>query len=184
MSDRFETIEDYAVRRKGLSRDEFIRRYPHPFLVEREHEDALGASQPPSSTMVVSQDRLKAILSGEASAGASTPVLKVAAKGTPVAASRITVGRTRNNDIAIEAPSISKLHACFTIDAAKGVCSVIDENATNGTFVNGKRLAGGASVALRDGDMVAFSQQRKFTYYTPGGFFDYLSVADRTGPAR
>jgi pSer/pThr/pTyr-binding forkhead associated (FHA) protein len=91
----------------------------------------------------------------------------------------VTVGRTPNNDISIESPAISKLHAVFAIDAARGACALTDEGATNGTFVNGKRLQQGAATPLRDGDMVAFSQEYKFTYYTPGAFFDYLSVADR-----
>ncbi len=178
MGNTRETVKDYAARRKGLTRDEFVRKFPFPFLVEREHGSDLGGAPPVLSTMVVSQDRIKALMAGEATSRAGRPVVPVVKRAGNAYAGMVTIGRTANNDIVLDSPAVSKFHAHFSHDAASDTYRLADADATNGTFVNSKRLEPKATVTLRDGDIVAISQSFKFTYYSPGGFFDFLSIVE------
>jgi len=68
---------------------------------------------------------------------------------------RLGIGRTKENDLAIDDPSISKYHASLMLDA-QGILHVADTGSTNGTFVNGERIAYGKSVAVSERDKVRF----------------------------
>lgn len=66
----------------------------------------------------------------------------------------MTVGRASSCDIAVQHPSVSRVHARLTMGAAG--CRVSDLVSSNGTFVNGIRITGDADV--RDGDAIAFGE--------------------------
>ena len=66
----------------------------------------------------------------------------------------MTVGRASTCDIAVQHPSVSRVHARFTVGATG--CRVSDLVSSNGTFVNGIRITGDADV--RDGDAIAFGE--------------------------
>jgi Protein of unknown function (DUF3662)/Inner membrane component of T3SS, cytoplasmic domain len=61
----------------------------------------------------------------------------------------LTIGRRLDQDIVIDDPSVSRSHARIYVTA--GSVAVEDAGSTNGTAVNGRRLAGGR-VPVRDGD--------------------------------
>lgn len=69
--------------------------------------------------------------------------------------SRLSVGRTSANDLVIEDPSISKTHASIVVDASANI-SVADTGSTNGTFINGERIAYGKAVPVKRNDWVKF----------------------------
>ncbi len=75
------------------------------------------------------------------------PIIK--APKNPYAA-RISVGRTRNCDIVLRDPSVSKLHANFF--EAKGRMEVADLASHNGTLRNGHRMRPHISEAVEIGD--------------------------------
>lgn len=62
----------------------------------------------------------------------------------------VLLGRASSNDVVVEHTSISKLHARITIEPGGGL-RVADAKSTNGTFVDGRQLGDGESVALRTG---------------------------------
>jgi adenylate cyclase len=66
----------------------------------------------------------------------------------------MTVGRASSCDIAVQHPSVSRVHARLTVGATG--CRVSDLTSSNGTFVNGIRISGDADV--RDGDAIAFGE--------------------------
>jgi pSer/pThr/pTyr-binding forkhead associated (FHA) protein len=68
---------------------------------------------------------------------------------------RVSVGRTRENGLAIDDPSVSKIHASLTVDDS-GKLIVADTGSTNGTFVNGQRIAYGKAIVVGDGGKVMF----------------------------
>jgi pSer/pThr/pTyr-binding forkhead associated (FHA) protein len=68
---------------------------------------------------------------------------------------RLSVGRTKENDLSIDDPSISKYHASLMLDD-QGILQVADTGSTNGTFVNGERIEYGKSVAISERDKVRF----------------------------
>ncbi len=72
-----------------------------------------------------------------------------------VSGKRLSIGRTKENDLPIDDPSISKFHASLVL----GVDSryvLADTGSTNGTFVNGERISYGKSVRLRSSDVIRF----------------------------
>lgn len=76
-------------------------------------------------------------------------------KGLPPAAvyplaSTLTIGRSKQNDVVLADPRVSRQHA--RIEAGFEDPTLVDMGSTNGTFVDGKRVAD--SVQLRPGNVV------------------------------
>jgi hypothetical protein len=68
---------------------------------------------------------------------------------------RLSVGRTKENNLAIDDPSISKYHASLAL-GAEGDLVLADTGSTNGTFVNGKRIEYGKTAMVTERDKVRF----------------------------
>ena len=68
---------------------------------------------------------------------------------------QLNIGRDSQNDIAINDAEISRRHARLTFQGGKYVLE--DLGSTNGTFVNGQRLAGPR--VLKAGEVVSFGEQ-------------------------
>src|SRR5436190_12245563 len=68
---------------------------------------------------------------------------------------QLTVGRDATNEIVINDAEISRRHARLTFQGGKYVLE--DLGSTNGTFVNGQRLAGPR--VLKAGEVVSFGEQ-------------------------
>jgi hypothetical protein len=67
---------------------------------------------------------------------------------------RVSIGRALNQDVVLRHPRVSKFHAFFITKANDW--SIADAGSTNGTTVNGVRLAPRRPALLRSGDQVAF----------------------------
>lgn len=72
-----------------------------------------------------------------------------------VSGGRLSVGRTNENDIALDDASVSKLHASLLLNT-RGEMVVADTGSTNGTFLNGERIAYGKAGIFRPGDRLRF----------------------------
>ena len=68
---------------------------------------------------------------------------------------RISIGRTKENGLQIDDQSISKAHASLLLNKV-GVLVVADIGSTNGTFVNGERIAYGKAVEIEPGMALMF----------------------------
>ena len=68
---------------------------------------------------------------------------------------RLTCGRTADNDLRIEHVSVSKVHASLRVDGNDNLI-VADMASTNGTFVNGRRLARGEKCIIKENSIVYF----------------------------
>jgi len=79
---------------------------------------------------------------------------------------RVNVGRTRENDLALEDQSVSKLHAALFFNVA-GELVVADTGSTNGTFINKERLAYGKAFPVKESDMVTFGTVDVFFRHIP-----------------
>lgn len=75
---------------------------------------------------------------------------------TDISTGCLTVGRRPNNRLCICQRTVSGHHAELSINHDNLILT--DLNSTNGTLVNGRRIAG--SVQLQDGDIVHFGQVR------------------------
>jgi pSer/pThr/pTyr-binding forkhead associated (FHA) protein len=81
---------------------------------------------------------------------------------------RLNVGRTKENHLAIEDASVSKVHASLMLNAENQLL-VADTGSTNGTFVNNQRIAYGKAFPINDqaGDKVKFGTIEVFFRRVP-----------------
>ncbi|MEZ5425459.1 MAG: FHA domain-containing protein [Pyrinomonadaceae bacterium] len=68
---------------------------------------------------------------------------------------RKSVGRSRENDIALEDNSVSKVHAALVFNSLNNLV-VADTGSTNGTFINEGRIAYGRAYPVENGDVLKF----------------------------
>ncbi|MGI9034539.1 MAG: FHA domain-containing protein [Pyrinomonadaceae bacterium] len=79
---------------------------------------------------------------------------------------RLSVGRTRENDLTIGDQSVSKIHAALFVNAENKLL-VADAGSTNGTYLNGERIAYGRAVVVGDGDKIKFGSVDVFLRRAP-----------------
>ncbi len=68
---------------------------------------------------------------------------------------RLNVGRAADNDLCLPHASVSKIHAALVMNR-EGTLLIADTGSTNGTFINGRRIAYTEARQLEDGDVVGF----------------------------
>jgi len=78
----------------------------------------------------------------------------------PLDGDQLTIGRDSTNPVAINDTEVSRKHARMMFQGGKYVLE--DLGSTNGTFVNGQRLAG--PVVLKPGDVVSLGEQIVLMY--------------------
>ena len=87
---------------------------------------------------------------------------------------RRSVGRTKQNDLWIDDPSVSKLHAAFVLNSERQLV-LADTGSTNGTFINGQRIAYGKANVIIDGDKFKFGNvEVNLTHIKEGIIPEYL----------
>lgn len=78
----------------------------------------------------------------------------------PLEGDQLTIGRDSSNSVAINDAEVSRRHSRLSFQGGKYV--IEDLGSTNGTFVNGQRLAG--PVVLKAGDVVSLGEQIVLMY--------------------
>jgi hypothetical protein len=68
---------------------------------------------------------------------------------------RLGVGRGTDNDLCLNDNSVSKIHAALVMNR-ESTLMVADTGSTNGTYINGRRIAYGEARQVEDGDVVGF----------------------------
>ncbi|HUF04121.1 MAG TPA: FHA domain-containing protein [Aridibacter sp.] len=68
---------------------------------------------------------------------------------------RFSVGRSGTNDIVIDDPSVSKVHASVALGRSGGIV-MADTGSTNGTFIGESRMPYGKATPLSEGSKVRF----------------------------
>jgi pSer/pThr/pTyr-binding forkhead associated (FHA) protein len=79
---------------------------------------------------------------------------------------RVGVGRTKENDLSIEDPSISKIHAALVLNTDNQLM-VADTGSTNGTFINGQRIAYGRAFPVGESDKLKFGMVEVYLRAVP-----------------
>src|SRR4029453_14958180 len=67
----------------------------------------------------------------------------------------LNVGRASDNELTINDASVSKIHAALLM-TSEGTILVADTGSTNGTYINGRRIAYGESRQVDEGDVLGF----------------------------
>ena len=83
---------------------------------------------------------------------------------------RVSVGRTKENDLTIDDMSVSKRHATLMLTSERRLV-VADTGSTNGTFVSGERIPYGKTVTLGQGE--------KLKVGTVDIEFEFIETPDR-----
>ncbi|WP_437645862.1 FHA domain-containing protein [Sorangium sp. So ce362] len=136
-----------------MPRDRFVRRVTSLLLVVSE---AGPDSQPFAFRTVAASPA--AHRKPPLPPGPSSEVFEVVkAKGNPYP-DQISVGRTRNCDVVLRHPSVSKLHAHFRRLDAQGQLVLIDNGSQNGTRVNGALLSENEPQEVAVGDVIQFGR--------------------------
>lgn len=68
---------------------------------------------------------------------------------------RLSVGRTKENDLWLDDESVSKVHAALVLNSENQLM-IADTGSTNGTFVNNQRIAYGKATPIKSGDKLKF----------------------------
>jgi hypothetical protein len=68
---------------------------------------------------------------------------------------RLGIGRGTDNDLCLNDNSVSKIHAALVMNR-ESTLLVADTGSTNGTYINGRRIAYGEARQIEDGDVVGF----------------------------
>ena len=68
---------------------------------------------------------------------------------------RKSIGRTKENELVLNDTSVSKIHAALVLNSQNQLM-LADTGSTNGTFINGRRIAYGRAFNVNDGDTLGF----------------------------
>lgn len=68
---------------------------------------------------------------------------------------RISIGRTGENNLVLDDPSVSKNHASIAVNS-DGQIILADTGSTNGTYINDDRIAYGKAITVNSGETVRF----------------------------
>jgi hypothetical protein len=85
----------------------------------------------------------------------------------------VTVGRTDNNDLVLNDPSVSRFHAYFMREARKNVWTLVDAESKNGTWAGPLKLEPNGSAVLQDRTRLRFGDV-EMTFLTPESFFKHV----------
>lgn len=166
-----ELLENLQRLKRQLSRGEFERKFPHPWLVRELDEDERPAlfrtmvthinkiAPPPPSVgkKPIAPASLAAHLTSEPGRFGIYPITK---SGSNPWTDRVLVGRAANNDIVIRNDRISKLHAYFQYhgrETSRGGWRLYDARSANGTRIDGITVPPGEEgLEVRGGQVVQF----------------------------
>ena len=173
MTETSERLAKY-VAAKGMTRESFVTRFPHPLLVEVSPAKTPSEDAPQFATI------LTPLTSSEKSdqdedQSETLQVWPVVKRTTGTFEGMVNVGRSLNNDIVLPSNAASKLHAYFRYSSKDQAYSLTDASSTNGTFLNGKRLEPKVMELLQDGDSIVFADLPRRLFYSAQGFHDYLT---------
>ena len=169
------TVEDWGEVVRASDVEAFSQAHRHPFLVDE--AAAVGGEE---------EDRevqFRTVVGDEAipgTVGASDlgklrvqPLVK---RESGAFEGLVHVGRTANNDIVLDDPSISKFHAFFVRDQLRRIYQLSDAGSMNGTFVDGERLAEGDRRDLSSRQNIRFGTAFSFRFHEPDGFHEFVRL--------
>ncbi|MBI3723570.1 FHA domain-containing protein [bacterium] len=143
-------LRELAERSAGLSREDFRLRYRSPFLLQLNDTGTL-----PSSRVTTASGRFQTAAALAASPAPLHAYELTKRPGANVFSLMVTLGRAPNNDIIVAHPAVSKFHASF---AQTGDEWTVTDSSSNGTWVDGEKLAPKTARALRIPTCLSFAR--------------------------
>jgi len=181
--DRSTPLEEFVRDAHDLDAVAFADRHGRAFLVrsakdgELEEPKRLEKDEWMKPTQDVLQTRMAPVYQSESDphdlGGDHYFVYPVRRRGH-AGATRVTVGRTPNNDIVIGDVSLSKSHAAFQA-TIQGNFALIDLDSRNGTAIADKPLASDRPYRVPFGKTLRFGRVR-VTYMEAAQFVDFVKL--------
>ncbi len=163
-------LTNLSLRSATVSFEEFVKQYPHEWLVWE-----AGNWRPPArQTLMVPMQAVPVTPAGPPS---KTPIEK-SKEGLALAlqeepkAPYLTLGRAPDCDAWLNDGTLSGVHLHF-LKTPLGAWTVRDANSRNGTLHNGAKLLPMVAVSLRSGDQL-HAAQVQLSYYAPSDMFARL----------
>jgi FHA domain-containing protein len=159
-----ERVETLQRDKRTLSRAEFEKKHPHPWLIRELDQDerparfrtmVSGVRKAPSATARAARPggALAQALGADPDRYGLYPLLK---RGSNPWSDRVLVGRSSNNDVVLPNDRISKHHAYFQL-GPRGVWRLCDARSANGTRLDGQLVPPGEDgLPVRSGQVVTF----------------------------
>ena len=148
-----ETDGDLAVGEFGIStRLTQPEEPPAPAVARLPEPVALPAVEPAAPAVPFVEAAAPTMVYPAPEPPRETASLTVDGRVVPLASDRVLIGRSRECDVRVDDGNVSRRHAELNRDADTG-WSVVDLGSTNGTEVNGRRIA--KRTPLEDGDRLA-----------------------------
>lgn len=142
----------YLAIARSTTVDEFVAQSDALFLVKRPRKRGILPQRGGPMAISFETQHTKLEIDPYAAEWRIAPVKKRAGNPYP---DRFSIGRAPNCDVVIRLPSVSKVHAHIQVNGA-GSYSLRDNDASNCTFINGRKLEAKSSATLRLGDEIAF----------------------------
>jgi pSer/pThr/pTyr-binding forkhead associated (FHA) protein len=101
-------------------------------------------------------------------------VIEIKEKKEDATPSRVTIGRSAQNDIILYNKMVSKEHAYLDIPETGGTCGLLDVGSKNGTLLNGNEITPNQTYPLSDGDEISFGPETKVVYFSSTAFHEFL----------
>lgn len=143
-------LKSYLALAKETTRSEFVARSDTLYLVKRPRKKGVVQAAPAAISFQTQHTKLE--VDPYAAEWRIASVKK--REGNPYP-DRFSIGRALNCDVVIRLPFVSKVHAHVQVSGPSGY-SLRDNDASNGTFVNGRKLEPKGTAALKLGDEIAF----------------------------
>ena len=155
-----------------LGRDEFLASAAPAALVRYRHDDApefsgqstLTLDEPHDETRPIGMELLDGLTY-------TIEIYPLAKKPGASFADKITIGRTPNNDIAINEHSVSRLHAYVRLEGQRWL--VADAGSKNGSWMRGKALEPRKEQPLQSHTVVRIGEV-ELTFFIADDLFETL----------
>jgi hypothetical protein len=144
-----EELKSYLALARDTTVAEFVARSTALFLLKRPRKRGVVLGTPAAISFETLHTKLE--IDPYAAEWRLLPVKK--REGNPYP-DLLSIGRAPNCDIVLRLPFVSKVHAHVQINGA-GTYGLRDNGASNGTFVNGRKVEPKGTVPLKLGDAIA-----------------------------
>jgi hypothetical protein len=134
----------------GISVDPTFGKFEEQLRQQDEARRAEQAVIAPPKGLVPPMPEIRVIARAGMPTGPRDFVLSFKAGGR-----RLNVGRASDSELSLNDSSVSKVHAALVMNQ-EGTLLVADTGSTNGTYINGRRIAYGEARQINEGDVVGF----------------------------
>lgn len=150
-----------------LSKDDFCNIYKYPFLVKFQENNNSEFLNSKSPTIV--GKTLEELINNNNNSIKIFSIFPIVKTNKNPFLKKITVGRTALQDIIVQNMAVSKFHSYFHFDDDQNYF-LVDNNSTNGTFVNGNKIEAEKNILLKDKDEISFSDSKFIFYFAESAY--------------